>query len=83
VIEVRVNGEHRDFADGTTVLDLLAAAGRDPRTVAVEHNGEILPRERYPTIVLQEGDSLEIVHFVQGGAGRVTDSPVLVSFLKS
>ncbi len=67
MIRVKVNGEARELADGTTVLGLLAAAGRDPRTVAVERNGEILPRERYAKTVLLAGDVLEIVHFVQGG----------------
>ncbi len=67
MIEVEVNGEPRSLAPATTLLDLLAAAGRDPRTVAVELNGEILPRDRYVVTTLQAGDRLEIVHFVQGG----------------
>jgi len=66
-VELTVNGEARRMAAGSTVLDLLAAADRHPRTVAVEHNGEILPRDRYGTTVLEQGDELEIVHFVQGG----------------
>jgi thiamine biosynthesis protein ThiS len=66
-VEVVVNGEPRRLAAGATVLDLLAAAGRDPRTVAVERNGRILPRTGYGAAVLAAGDRLEIVHFVQGG----------------
>lgn len=53
--------------EGATVADLLAELGRHPRTVAVEHNGEILPRERYPGTPLREGDRVEVVGFVQGG----------------
>jgi thiamine biosynthesis protein ThiS len=68
-IEVTVNGESRRVAAGSTVLDLLAFAGCDARTVAVEHNGEILPRTRYGATRLAGGDRLEIVHFVQGGSG--------------
>jgi thiamine biosynthesis protein ThiS len=49
------------------VADLVAELGRHPRTVAVEHNGDILPRDRYATTPLAPGDRLEIVHFVQGG----------------
>ncbi|HRC84228.1 MAG TPA: sulfur carrier protein ThiS [Thermoanaerobaculia bacterium] len=64
---VEVNGEPREVPPGSTVADLLAAAGRDPRTVAVEHNGRILPRASYATTPLAPGDHLEIVHFVQGG----------------
>ena len=67
MVEVVVNGEPRRLPEGSSVLDLLAQSGRDPRTVAVEHNGEILPRDRYASVALGAGDRLEIVHFVQGG----------------
>lgn len=66
-LEVVVNGEARRVRAGATVLDLVEEAGRDPRTVAVEHNGRILARERYGQTALGEGDRVEIVHFVQGG----------------
>lgn len=65
--EIILNGEQRSVAEGMTVADLLTDLGRHPRTVAVEHNGAILPRERYPVTVLGTGDRLEIVGFVQGG----------------
>jgi thiazole synthase/sulfur carrier protein len=67
VIEIALNGERRGVPAGSTVADLLAELGRHPRTVAVEHNGAILPRERYAATPLAAGDRLEIVHFVQGG----------------
>ncbi|HEX4956013.1 MAG TPA: sulfur carrier protein ThiS [Thermoanaerobaculia bacterium] len=67
MIEIVVNGEGRSVPAGASVLDLVTAAGRDPRTVAVEHNGEILPRDRYAATLLATGDRLEVVHFVQGG----------------
>ncbi len=62
-----LNGEPRRLAAGTTVADLLAELGRHPRTVAVEHNGSILPRDRYPATVLADRDRVEVVGFVQGG----------------
>jgi len=68
---VTVNGEPREVAAGATVLDLLTDLGRHPRTVAVEHRGEILPRDRYAATTLQEGDRLEVVGFVQGGGQGV------------
>lgn len=78
---VLLNGEAREVAAGATVLDLLDSLGRHPRTVAVEHNGEILPRERYAGAALRDGDRLEVVGFVQGGAGnsrpRAGGSPTL------
>ncbi|HEX2163071.1 MAG TPA: sulfur carrier protein ThiS [Thermoanaerobaculia bacterium] len=66
-IEVLVNGEPRRLGAGSTLADLLAELGRHPRTVAVEHNGAILPRDRYAATPLAGGDRVEIVGFVQGG----------------
>ena len=66
-VELMVNGEPREVPAGATVLDLVAGLGRDPRTVAVEHNGEILPRAHWGGTSLAAGDRLEVVHFVQGG----------------
>jgi thiamine biosynthesis protein ThiS len=66
-ISIVVNGEPREIAAGDSVADFLASLGRDPRTVAVEVNGDILPRARYAARPLAPGDRLEVVHFVQGG----------------
>lgn len=66
-IEIRLNGETFEVAGGATVLDLLERLERHPRTVAVEHNGDILPRPRYGETRLASGDRVEVVHFVQGG----------------
>jgi len=66
-LSIVLNGEPRDVAAGTTVLELLTGLGRHPRTVAVELNGDILPREGYSERALDAGDRLEVVHFVQGG----------------
>jgi thiamine biosynthesis protein ThiS len=68
-VQVVLNGESREVPSGWSVLDLLDSLGRHPRTVAVEHNGDILPRERYGATALSAGDRLEVVHFVQGGTG--------------
>jgi thiamine biosynthesis protein ThiS len=66
-VEVEVNGDSRRLPAGASVDDLVRGLGRDPRTVAVEYNGEILARASYVTTRLATGDRLEIVHFVQGG----------------
>lgn len=66
-IEIAVNGEPRSVAAGRTVLDLLTELGRHPQTVAIERNGDLLPRARYAETKLEAGDQLEIVGFVQGG----------------
>ncbi len=67
VLDVFLNGEPHRMVDGSTVLDLVAALGRDPRTVAVELNGHIVRRGDYGTTRLGTGDRIEVVHFVQGG----------------
>jgi len=65
--EIVVNGEARELAPGTRLLDLLAALALDPRAVAVEKNGEVLRRAQLGEVELQPGDRVEIVRFVQGG----------------
>lgn len=65
--EIRLNGEAHEVAPGATVMDLLDDLDRHPRTVAVEYNGDILPRELYGETELSAGDRVEVVHFVQGG----------------
>jgi thiamine biosynthesis protein ThiS len=67
-VAVTLNGEPRTLAPGTTLADLLRAHDLDPRLVVVEHNRAILrDRSAFPSLVLAEGDSLELVHFVGGG----------------
>ncbi|WP_237449493.1 sulfur carrier protein ThiS [Novosphingobium silvae] len=62
-----VNGEMRRIAAGSTIADLVASLGLDPRKVAVEHNAQIAPRSTLGDVALDDGDVLEIVHFVGGG----------------
>lgn len=66
-LRVRLNGEMRELPTGQRLGDLLRDLGRDPRTVAVERNGRIVPRDALERTPLADGDVLEIVHFVQGG----------------
>jgi sulfur carrier protein len=66
-IAVVLNGAPHSLPKGSTVLELLAGLGRDPRAVAVERNGDLLPRRDYGATRLAAGDRLEVVHFVQGG----------------
>jgi len=63
-----VNGEERTVPTGSTLGDLLRTLALDPRMVVIEHNRVILrERSAYEQLVLGEGDTLEIVHFVGGG----------------
>ena len=63
---VKVNGTELDIA-GKTVSEYLATTNYDPKRIAVERNGDIVFKSQYDVIVLEEGDSLEIVSFVGGG----------------
>lgn len=66
-VEIRVNGAARVVAAGCTLAGMLAEAGQDPRWVVAELNGEVLPRERFASTELREGDRLELVRPVAGG----------------
>lgn len=63
---VRINGEAVE-ADGGTLAAYLARAGYDPKRIAVERNGAIVPKAEYGATALRDGDCLEIVSFVGGG----------------
>jgi thiamine biosynthesis protein ThiS len=67
VIVLNVNGKRRELAAETDLPSFLNELQIDPRAVAVAHNGEVVPCDRYPTIRLREGDTLEIVRMVGGG----------------
>lgn len=66
-IHVRLNGEKAALPSAATVADLLALHGLAGRRVAVEVNGEIVPRGRHEAHPLHEGDTVEIVHALGGG----------------
>ena len=63
---VKVNGEDV-AADGRMLLDYLQEVGYTPARIAVERNGEIVPRATYESVRLAAGDVVEIVSFVGGG----------------
>ena len=63
---VKVNGTELDIA-GKTVSEYLATTNYDPKRIAVERNGDIVFKSQYDVIVIDDGDSLEIVSFVGGG----------------
>jgi thiamine biosynthesis protein ThiS len=65
-----VNGEPREFTTVTTLFELVAQLGMKPDRVAVELNRELIPRDRWSSTRLSNGDKLEIVHFVGGGSAK-------------
>ncbi|HQY29072.1 MAG TPA: sulfur carrier protein ThiS [Burkholderiaceae bacterium] len=62
-----VNGESRPLPSPGTVAGLLAELGLAGRRIAVERNGEIVPRSRHDSEPLEPGDRVEIVVAVGGG----------------
>ncbi|HEX2793213.1 MAG TPA: sulfur carrier protein ThiS [Croceicoccus sp.] len=66
-ISITVNGESRRAPAGSSIADLARLLELNPAKVAVERNGDIVPRATLETVCLGEGDVLEIVHFVGGG----------------
>ncbi len=66
-ISVVVNGAPQTLAAGATVADLLARMDGAGRRVAVERNGEIVPRSLHGETRLADGDRLEVVMAVGGG----------------
>ena len=67
-MRLTINGETQEFSDQMTVFELLGRIGLDPTKVAVERNLEIVPKSTYADQPLTDGDKLEIVHFIGGGA---------------
>ena len=67
-MKVVLNGEPREIPDGLTVQGLIHHLDLKDERIAVERNQEIVRRADWVTALLQEGDKLEIVHFVGGGA---------------
>jgi sulfur carrier protein len=64
---IHVNGAPRVLAAGQTLADLVRALELEGRRIAVELNGEIVPRSRYAATPLRAGDRVEIVGAVGGG----------------
>jgi len=67
-MKVRINGVDEMISEATlTLQQLIADRGLSPKQVVVEVNLQIIPREQWPQITLQDSDSIEIVSFVGGG----------------
>ena len=63
---IKVNGQEKEVADGTTVSQLIAQHNLTPQKVAIELNRRLIRSDKYDT-PLKTGDEVEIVTFVGGG----------------
>ncbi|MBW4329840.1 sulfur carrier protein ThiS [Stakelama sp. CBK3Z-3] len=64
---IRINGEHRRVKAGHSIAELASELGFVPEKIAVERNLEVVPRSKLGEVRVEDGDELEIVHFVGGG----------------
>lgn len=64
---MKVNGETVTLTQSVSLKEFLESSGYITGRIAVERNGEIVPKQTYDSVMLTEADTLEIVHFVGGG----------------
>ena len=67
MMNIQVNGELKQIANGCSIADLLALLEITGRRIAVELNQEIVPKSLHTTTILQENDCVEVVHAIGGG----------------
>ena len=67
-MRVQINGEQSELREGTTLRELVAQLELAPERLAIERNREVVRRAHWAETVIADGDQIEIVHFVGGGA---------------
>jgi sulfur carrier protein len=67
MLQLTINGEVRQFSEALTVAGLIEQLGYAGKRIAVERNGEIVPKSQHGSTTLVTGDQLEIVVAVGGG----------------
>jgi len=74
---LQINGQTRSFPEPvpSTLDQVIQQLGMKADRVAVERNGEIVPRAEWPGTAMQSGDRLEVVHFVGGGSSPTALRP--------
>ena len=67
VAKIQLNGDPYEINDGTNLDELLNKLKIKKNKVAIEVNGEIIEKNKYPNLILNKGDKVEIVQFIGGG----------------
>ena len=67
VAKIQLNGDLYEISDGTNLNELLHNLKIQKNKVAIEVNGEIVEKKKYPNLILKKDDKVEIVHFIGGG----------------
>ncbi|HXZ79043.1 MAG TPA: sulfur carrier protein ThiS [Terriglobales bacterium] len=73
-MRIQINGEEKNFPENLKLSELVENLGLKSDRLAIELNREVVPRQRWSEIQVNEGDKLEIVHFVGGGDFDSCDS---------
>ena len=66
-MELSINGERRQTPAPLTVAEMIETLGYTGKRIALERNGEIVPKGRHAEVMLADGDRIEIVVAVGGG----------------
>jgi len=67
VAKIQLNGNPYEINNGTNLNELLNKLKIQKNKVAIEVNGEIVERKKYPSLILNKDDQVEIVQFIGGG----------------
>tara|TARA_Y100000590_G_scaffold440717_1_gene566473 strand:+ start:416 stop:634 length:219 start_codon:yes stop_codon:yes gene_type:complete len=67
VAKIQLNGNTYEIKHGTNLDDLINKLKLHKNKVAIEVNGEIVEKNKYPSLILNKNDKVEIVHFIGGG----------------
>ena len=67
VAKIQLNGDPYEINDGTNLNELLNELKIQKNKVAIEVNGEIVEKNKYPNLILSKGDKVEVVQFIGGG----------------
>ena len=67
VAKIQLNGDPYEINNGTNLNELLNKLKLKKNKIAIEVNGEIIEKSKYPNLILRRDDKVEIVHFIGGG----------------
>ena len=67
VAKIQLNGDLYEVINGTNLNELLNNLKLQKNKIAIEVNGEIIEKSKYPNLILRRDDKVEVVHFIGGG----------------
>ncbi|MFQ5952442.1 MAG: thiamine phosphate synthase [Candidatus Omnitrophota bacterium] len=67
-LTVRINGKKEKINEESTLIELIERRGLNPDRVIIEHNMEIIPKEKWPKVFINGEDTIEIISFMGGGS---------------